>query len=142
MGSDRVFTSEQFRNVLDQLKTNNVRSLELVDNKDIFMFAVSMGLNNPQQLKNKKGLFLNTALKTADKALLESVLLGKVQNDSEIDEFADFEKSLELCEQCAEAGYQVPQKKYNDAGCDNELFERRLLKELELLYKKNVECDI
>lgn len=34
------------------------------------------------------------------------------------------------------------QIKYNDADCDPDLMERRLIKELELLFIKNVEADI
>lgn len=139
MARDRIFTSSQYRTVVDELKSSDVLGLELAEGKDIFMLAVAMGIHNPVQPKNRVGLFLNTALKTADKALIASVLLGTAENDSQIDEFADFDRSADLCEQCAETGYQVLQKKYNDAECDTEVFERRLIKELEMLYVSNVE---
>lgn len=142
MAKDRVFTSSQYRTIIDEMKKKDVLGLNIVEGKDIFMLAVALGLENPTQLKNKVGLFLNTALKTADKALMASVLLGTVTDDSQLDEFADQEKSAELCEQCAETGYQILQKKYNDADCDSDLMERRMLKELELLFIKNVEANI
>ena len=142
MAKDRVFTSGQYRTVIDEMKKNDVLGLNIVEGKDIFMLAVALGLDNPTQLKNRVGLFLNTALKTADRALMASVLLGTVTDDTQLDEFADQEMSADLCEQCAEAGYQLLQKKYNDADCDSDLLERRMLKELELLFIKNVEADI
>lgn len=73
---------------------------------------------------------------------MASVLLGTVTDDTQIDEFADQDMSADLCEQCAETGYQLLLKKYNDADCDPDLMERRLIKELELLFMKNVEADI
>ena len=73
---------------------------------------------------------------------MSSVLLGTVTEDDEIDAFADLDKCLDLCEQCAEAGYQKLLKKYNDAGCDNEVFERMLLKELDFMFTKNVDGDL
>lgn len=142
MARDRIYTSSQYRGVVDELKKNDVLGLNIVEGKDIFMLAVALGLDDPTPLKNKVGLFLNTALKTADKALMASVLLGTVTDDARLDEFADQDMSADLCEQCAEAGYQLLLKKYNDADCDPDLMERRLIKELELLFMKNVEADI
>lgn len=142
MARDRVYTSNQYRDTIDDLKKQDVLGLGIVENKDAFMLAVSLGLDNPQQLKNKTGLFLNTALKTNDRALIASVLLGTIADDSEIDEKADLDKSLDLCEMCAETGYQVLLKKYNDADCDSDLLARRMIKELEMLYSKNIIADI
>lgn len=142
MARDRVYTSSQYRVVVDDMKEKDVLGLGLVEGKDTLMLAVALGLANPTQLPNRVGLFLNTALKTTDKALMSSVLLGTVTEDDEIDAFADLDKCLDLCEQCAEAGYQNLLKKYNDAGCDNEVFERMLLKELDFMYSKNVDGDL
>ena len=142
MAKDRVYTSSQYRTVIDDMKKKDVLGFNIVEGKDVFMLAVAFGIDNPTPLKNRVGLFLNTALKTADKALIASVLLGTVSDDSDIDAYADWDQSTDLCEQCAETGYQVLLKKYNDADCDSDLFERRLIKELELLYMKNVESDI
>lgn len=142
MARDRIYTSTQYKTVIDELKEQDVLGLNIAEGKDIFMLAVALGLENPTQLKNRVGLFLNTALKTADRALIASVLLGTATDDSQLDQMADFDASADLCEQCAEAGYQILQKKYNEANCDITIFERRLIKELELLYTKNVLGDI
>lgn len=142
MARDRIYTSTQYKTVVDELKEQDVLGLNIAEGKDIFMLAVALGLENPAQLKNRVGLFLNTALKTADRALIASVLLGTATDDSQLDQMADFDASADLCEQCAEAGYQILQKKFNEANCDITIFERRLIKELELLYTKNVLGDI
>jgi len=142
MARDRIYTSTQYKTVIDELKENDVLGLNIAEGKDIFMLAVALGLDSPTQLKNRVGLFLNTALKTADRALIASVLLGTATDDTQLDQFANFDASADLCEQCAETGYQMLQKKYNEANCDITIFERRLIKELELLYTKNVLGDI
>ena len=89
MARDRVYTSSQYRVVVDDTKEKDVLGLGLVEGKDTLMLAVALGLANPTQLPNRVGLFLNTALKTTDKALMSSVLLGTVTEDDEIDAFAD-----------------------------------------------------
>ena len=73
---------------------------------------------------------------------IASALLGTMADGDDMDQYADFDKSCELCEQCAETGYQILLKKYNDAGCDEELLERRMLTELDMLYSKNVLEDL
>ena len=141
MAKDRIYTSSQYRTVVDALKANDVLGMNIVEGKEAFLLAVALGLNDPIPLKNKIGLFLNTALKTSDKALIAYTVLGSLAEDQDIDEYANFDKASDFCEQCAEAGYQVLQKKYNDANCDEELLERRMIKELELLYAQSVAAD-
>ena len=138
----RIFTSKQYRAVVDDMKKTNILGMNCIENKDIFMLMVALGLEKPTQLKNREAMINNTALGTSDKALIASVLLGTATDDVQLDEFADLGKSEDLCEQCAETGYQVLQKKYNDANCDSDLLERRMLNELKFLFTKNVEADI
>ena len=138
MARDRVYVSDAFKKTTDKLKDQDVLGLSMAEGKEVFMLAVALGLDKPTVLIKRQGLFLNTALKTADKALIASVLLGTMSDDEDMDQYADFDKSCELCEKYAETGYQVLLKKYNDAGCDEELLERRMLSEVDLLYSKNV----
>lgn len=139
MARDRIYTTDQYRAVVDALKEKDVLGMKMAEGKDIFMFAAALGIADPIPLKKKVGLFLNTALKTSDRALIASMLLGTVEEDSEIDAKADYDSSADLCERCAENGYQILQKKYNDAECDEEVFERRLIREMDFLFTKNVE---
>ena len=81
-------------------------------------------------------------IKGTDKDLLAAVLLGTANDDSDVDAFADIEKALDLCEQCAESGFKDLRKRIIDAGKDREILERRMMKELDLLYTTNVEADI
>lgn len=142
MAKDRLFVSPDFKAAIEGLKEKDVLGLKIVENKEVFMLATALGLDNPTPLKKRDGLSLYTALKTADKAIIASVLLGQATDSNDIDSLADFDASTDLCERCAETGYVILQNKYNEADCDEELFEQRMIKELELKYYKNVAKDI
>ena len=138
MARDRIYISEGNKALISDLKKEDVLGLKLSEGKESFLLAVALGLNEPSGLGHKDGLFLNTAVKAADKALIASVLLGTINDSDDIDGYANFDKSADLCEQCAETGYKILHKKYNNASCDNVLLERRMLTDLNKLYVKNV----
>lgn len=134
--------SHASRSEIDEMKDRDILGFSMVENKDSFLLAVAMGGDSPETVKSKDGWFLMKNLKTTDKALLAAVLLGTANDDSDVDAFADIEKALDLCEQCAESGFKDLRKRIIDAGKDREILERRMMKELDLLYTTNVEADI
>lgn len=134
--------SHASRSEIDEMKDRDILGFSMVENKDSFLLAVAMGVDSPEAVKSKDGWFLMKNLKTTDKALLAAVLLGTANDDSDVDAFADIEKALDLCEQCAESGFKDLKKRIIDAGKDREILERRMMKELDLLYTTNVEADI
>ena len=139
MARDRVFINTTYRTEIDSMKESDMLGFDMVENKDSFMLAVALGVTIPEPVKSKDGWFLMKNLKTSDKALLAAVLLGTAKNDSEVDSFADIEKAIDLCEQCAEAGFKELHKKIMDAENDRDILERRMLKELDMIYAMNVE---
>ena len=140
---DIIYINEQYRSFIDELKVNDVLGFKLLDNKESFMLAVALGINQPTECKKKRfGWTRKSYIKTADKAMWASVLLGIATTDEEINQYADLDKSIELCEQCAETGFDILKQQYEKADGDAELFERRMLKALDLLYTQNVENDI
>lgn len=140
---DIIYINEQFRSFIDELKANDVLGFKLLDNKESFMLAVALGINQPTECKKKRfGWTRKSYIKTADKAMWASVLLGTATTDEEINQYADLDKSIELCEQCAETGFDILKQQYDKAEGDAEVFERRMLKALDLLYTQNVENDI
>lgn len=134
--------SHASRSEIDEMQDRDILGFSMVENKDSFLLAVAMGVDSPEAVKSKDGWFLMKNLKTTDKALLAAVLLGTANDDSDVDAFADIEKALDLCEQCAESGFKDLRKRIIDAGKDREILERRMMKELDLLYTTNVEADI
>jgi len=140
---DIIYINEKYRSFIDELKVNDALGFKVLDNKESFMLAVALGLNQPSECKKKRfGWTRKSYIKTSDKALLSAVLLGTATNDEEINQYADLDKSITLCEQCAETGLEILKQKYDKAEGDREVFERRLLKELDLLYTQVVENDI
>ena len=140
---DIIYINEQYRSFIDELKANDVLGFKLLDNKESFMLAVALGINQPTECKKKRfGWTRKSYIKTADKAMWASVLLGTATTDEEINQYADLDKSIELCEQCAETGFDILKQQYEKAEGDAEVFERRMLKALDLLYTQNVENDI
>ena len=85
MARDRIYISEGNKALISDLKKEDVLGLKLSEGKESFLLAVALGLNEPSELGHKDGLFLNTALKTADKALIASVLLGTINDSDDID---------------------------------------------------------
>lgn len=47
MAKDRVYTSSQYRTVIDDMKKKDVLGLNIVEGKDVFMLAVAFGIDNP-----------------------------------------------------------------------------------------------
>lgn len=140
---DIIYINEQYRSFIDELKANDVLGFKLLDNKESFMLAVALGINQPTECKKKRfGWTRKSYIKTADKAMWASVLLGTATTDDEINQYADLDKSIELCEQCAETGFDILKQQYEKAESDAEVFERRMLKALDLLYTQNIENDI
>lgn len=140
---DIIYINEKYRSFIDELKTNDVLGFKLLDNKESFMLAVALGVNQPTACKKKRfGWTRKSYIKSADKAMWASVLLGTATTDEEINQYADLDKSIELCEQCAETGFEILKQQYDKAEGDAELFERRMMKALDLLYTQVVEDNI
>lgn len=139
MARDRVYINSDYRKLIEVMKDKDIVGFNLVENKESFLLAVALGLDSPKTLNNRDGWFLMKNLKTVDKAILASVLLGKANDDSEVDLYADLEKAIDLCEEYAEAGFEKMQRLVVEANCDNEVIERNLIEELDRLYKVNVE---
>lgn len=142
MARDRVFINSNFRSEIDEMKENDILGFSMVENKESFLLAVAMGVDAPEVVKSRDGWFLMKNLKTTDKALLASVLLGTANDDAEVDSYSDIEKAIDLCEQCAEAGFRDLRRRIIESGKDREILERRMMKELDFLYTTLVEDDI
>lgn len=142
MARDRVFINSEYRTMVDQMKDTDILGFSMVENKDSFMLAVAMGLDNPTDVKNKDGWFLTKNIKTDDKALMAAVLLGMASDDADVDAYSDLDKAIDLCEKCAETGFYQLKNKIIESDYDVEIFEGQLLKGLDVLYEVNVENNL
>ena len=136
---DRIYFNSKYRDFLKELDINNTLGFHLVNQKDLFLIAVALGLNEPKEISGKKeGLFLLKDVKTSDRAIFASITLGNLQDDKDIDKYANDDINYDEAEKCAEAGYAILKEKIDDSAGNEDLLVTRLLSELDLLYESNV----
>lgn len=141
---DRIFINSSLRDGwLKEWDEKNYFGIHMLETKDIFLFAVALGLEKPEDMQGKKdGYFLLKNVKTYDKALFSSILLGLPENKDETDKYANAEINYDEAERCAEAGFKEINKMIEDAGGDMELLEKRAFAMLNYLYQKNVATNL
>ena len=136
------------REYLDSLYEKGAFGLNsTIDNKDQALFIAALGCDNPIPLSSKKdegGWFRteSVAKYSKDVAMMSCILLGTAKTDDDFDKYSQLDNYMEYVEQCAENGFRIIEKKLEECGDDNNLLERRMLKELDLLYTTLVENDI
>ena len=140
MARDRIYINSIYRDgLLDELDKKNVLGFHLIGKKDIFLIAVALGLDTPKKIQGKKdGYFLLEYLKMSDKAFFGAIKLGKLDDPSDVDKYANEEESYNQAEQCAESGFEKLKEMYESAE-DEEMFEKRLMAHLDFLFMKNVD---
>lgn len=136
---DRVFINKSNRERIGEWGDSNVLGINMMENKDLYLLAVALGLQSPEEIQGPKEGYVRTAyFKTTDKSLLASILLGKVKNEDEIDLVANYDVSYDESEKCAEAGFNMLAEIINSANGNKDLMEKRLMKQLGELYQINV----
>lgn len=148
MAKNIVDYSKGRREFLDSLHAKGVFGLSRsIDNKEQALFLAALGCDSPVPLSSKKdegGWFRTESVTkySKDVAMMSCILLGTAKNDDEYDKFSQLEEYMSYVEQCAESGFRIVEKKLEESNDDNDLLERRMLKELDLLYTAVVENDI
>ena len=139
-----MYINSSLRNgLIKEWNEKNPLGIRDLENKDLFLLAVALGLSNPVDLpKGKDGFIRIQYVKTFDKALIASIMLGKPENDGDIDKYANDDINYDEAERCAESGFKVLNQLIEDAGGDAELLEKRAFKKLELLYQQYVATDL
>ena len=137
---DRIYINGSLRDgLLRECAQKNILGMHMMETKDIFLLAVALGLNFPEEMKGKKdGYFLLKNVESYDLALFASILLGVPENRDNIDRYANAEVNYDEAERCAEAGFKKLKEFIELADGDKELLEKRAFSELQLLYQKNV----
>ncbi len=148
MAKNIVDYSKGRREYLDYLHTKGIFGLSRsIDNKEQALFLAALGCDHPVPLSSKKdegGWFRTESVTkySKDVAMMSCLLLGTAKTDDDFDKFSQLEAYMDYVEQCAESGFRVIERKLEECGDDNDLLERRMLKELDLLYTSVVENDI
>ena len=137
---DRIFINGTLRDgLLKECDEKNYLGIHMMETKDVFLLAVALGLNTPEEMQGKKdGYFLLKNVKSYDLALFASILLGKPENRDAVDRYANPEANYDEAERCAEAGFKKLKELIESAGGDEELLTKRTLAQLNMLYQQNV----
>ena len=136
------------REFLEQLHQKGIFGLGAsIDNKEQALFLAALGCDTPVQLSSKKdegGWFRTESVVkySRDVAMMSCILLGTAATDDDYDKFSQLDAYMDHVEKCAESGFCIIERKLEESGGDNQLLERRMLKELDLLYTTNVENNI
>lgn len=127
--------------VLNDWDDSNVLGFHFAANKEIYMLAVALGLDCPEDITTAKEGYIRTenqTIKSYDRSLFASILLGTVVDETDIDKYANIEVNYDESERCAEAGFKKLTELIDDVNGDWELLEKRLMSQMNLLYEKNV----
>lgn len=141
-----IYYGEGRRELLNDFYKNNIFGLSpAIGNKDQAFFIASWGIGAPESYKKRdnSGWIRSDYIKFAEeKAIMSAPLLSTAVTDDDIGDFAEYGVYKDYFEKCVEKGFQVIEEKVKEAGWDNNLLERRVLSELDLLYTNYIENDI
>lgn len=130
---DRFYIEEKTRDLLNsKIKKENFLNMANVKNKDIFLFALALGIDTPNELDGKKeGLLLDKDLDMFDESLVYGAAIPYLED---LNDLADKNKVYDFIERCANQGFS-----YISDSIDNSSFEhidKNLLLELNDKYQK------
>ena len=137
-----VSVLEENKKFVDEaLKKNNILGFADIENKDCFMFAVSLGLTDPsdkEKLRGASGWFRTETIRSIyEKANYQAILLGRAASD-EVEEAVDLQNNLDMSERCANSGFEKLKKLVDIYQSDNDLICKKMMADLDLLFEKNI----
>ena len=93
MARDRLRLNKNHIEIIKQWRNENYLGLNDSETKDIFLLLAALGLDNPKELQSVDGYVLLSYIKTYEKSIMASILLGITSNNEQIDKVADAEVS-------------------------------------------------
>lgn len=132
-----ISISDENKKFAEELKEANLLGFNGLDNKDIFLFMVALGINEPTAEANYKGVsggwFRTETLENDDESNhLYYLLTMGVANEEEIEKYVDLETNYIKAQYYADAGFKMLKQIYNEERGNIEAIERRLLSILEI----------
>jgi hypothetical protein len=135
---DRLYIEKDKSNFIRKLIEKGNRYLLFNENKESFLYAMVLGMNNPTELKGAKdGLVRESYLKIEDMALLYSIVLEEL---NDLDELTEKNKVYGIAEKMANTGYKIMNNKIDLISYDN--LTMKLFSELDELYENHKKAGI
>jgi len=128
---DRLYIEKNTRKIIKRIEDKNLLNIKDATQKELFLWAMSLGYNAPLKLESRDGLFLDKNLNTSDMALIYTCYSA---NHPDVNDFADKSKIYSYAEECANRGFRIINEYFESGSI--ETLDRRLLLELNDLYDK------
>jgi hypothetical protein len=126
---DRLYIDVNVRPYLEKIKKFFSNSIE---NKDIFFYAVALGIKMPTPIEGKKdGFFMTKLLNKDDEVFLHSLLMEENFDLENIDDRAVMYKKAE---ECANTGFNILKDMIDSSS--SEMLMKKLLVDLEEDFEK------
>lgn len=126
-----------YKKIENVIKKNKIFGFDQLDNKHLYFFAVSLGLNKNTDAVDTKGAsswFCTETINTQrEETLIRLCLLGKA-SEEQVEEFIDLDKNYRESELYAHIGFGILKEKIEHAHNDNELLSKILMSDLDRLY--------
>ena len=131
--------SENSREIVAKMKNHNLLALGKgendMNNKDIYLLAVAMGLDNPTEQMIKPESWTRVVnFSEKDKALIISALLGTAGSTDEIEEYCDLNNAISYCKKFTDAGFEEIDRIAADVKYNPELLVRKMLNYVDEIY--------
>jgi len=103
----------------------------------------ALGIDSPKEIDGAKyGFIRKEYLHTYEIALITAMTLGNISENDDVDKYFVGNTFYDNAEKFVEAGFGVLKQKIKDDSADEELFRKKLMEELEILYDANVKADL
>ena len=141
--ADRIFIDRNYKQYIDKWSDEeNILDFKDIENIEKFTLFAAMGINNPIPISGpREGFVRLTSIPSGYKAILSSILLGKI-SDKDIDKYANDEACYEEAEKCVESGFLVFKDKVLNSKGDEDLLCKQLMNELDILFETNVKPNL
>lgn len=135
----RANITEHDRNLVDE--NPNILGFGEMAKKDIFAMTMALGMDDPQKLPTKSSSWIRSDTFDINcVALMAALRLGADDiTDDNINEHANYNDCMTYANMCSYTGFRKLEQKMEEAHGNNDELVGELMRELDRLYKKNVE---
>lgn len=130
---DRLYIDTRMRDLIDnKMKKNNFLNVNNARNKEIFFYALSLGLDAPTQIEGTKdGYILEKDLNSMDEAIIYSCIIPTIKD---IDAIRNKAQVYDYIQKCANTGFKIISNILDEGSGEN--LDKKLLLELDDRYNK------
>ena len=135
--------SESSREVVARLKEHNLLSMgkgEMdTNNKDIYLLAVALGLDSPEEKLSKPESWVRTVnFRDDDKSLAIAAYMATALDSDSVGKYCDLRDAFAYCKCRTDAGFRAIDSFASEAMYDPELMVKKMLSYVDTIYDEVV----